>query len=125
MFMSKKPLILIVEDNETNQRLVATTLVKYGYQVMTASSAEEAFEKIDQQIPDLILMDLQLPGIDGLHLTKLLKQQASTKNIIIIALTAYAMKIDEEEALEAGCDGYISKPYDVMKLPALLGGFFK
>ncbi|HUX79910.1 MAG TPA: response regulator [Alphaproteobacteria bacterium] len=110
--MLKEP-ILIIEDNPSNLKLVKTLLTVEGYEIQTATNAEEAIEVLKNFRPRLILMDLQLPGMDGLQLTQKLKHDARFKTIIIIALTAYAMTRDKEKALAAGCDGYMTKPIDV------------
>jgi CheY-like chemotaxis protein len=117
--MAHEP-ILIVDDNAQNLKLARVVLTTAGYQVRTATDAEEALTLLDSFIPRLILMDLQLPGLDGLALTRRLKADSTRRNIIIIALTAYAMKGDDEKAMAAGCDGYISKPVDVERLPKLV-----
>jgi CheY-like chemotaxis protein len=109
--------ILIVDDNEINLRLAAEVLQDVGYVVDTAVDAESALETISVTPPDLILMDIGLPGMDGLTLTKLLKSQPVTEKIVVVALTAFAMKGDAEKAFEAGCDGYITKPFDTRQLP--------
>jgi CheY-like chemotaxis protein len=105
-------LILVVEDNETNQILVQTVLEMGGWRVVLAGSAGEAHEALRVHSPDLILMDIQLPGQDGLSLTRELKADPATAGIPIVALTAHAMTGDRELALEAGCTGYIPKPID-------------
>jgi CheY-like chemotaxis protein len=105
-------LILIVEDNETNQLLVRAVLEMDGYRVALAGSADEAWQELRQDTPDLILMDVQLPGQDGLSLTRDLKADPITAGIPVVALTAHAMNGDRELALEAGCAGYIAKPID-------------
>ena len=112
--------ILIVDDNPTNMKLVAYLVRSKGYDVDTASDAEAALAAIAANRPDVILMDLQLPGIDGLELTRRLKADPATKDISIIAVTAYAMKGDQEKALEAGCDDYVTKPIDTRALPELI-----
>lgn len=104
--------ILIVEDNPTNAKLARVLLQSEGYVVRTAGDAEEALRVLGEFTPRLILMDIQLPGIDGLELTRRLKASAEHQAIIIVALTAYAMKGDEEKARAAGCDAYITKPLD-------------
>jgi len=109
--------ILIVDDNPTNLKLVSNLLEWSGYKVSSAVDAEQALEVIQQAPPDLILMDVALPGMDGLTLTRQLKAGEATKHIRIIALTAFAMKGDEQKAFDAGCDGYISKPIDTRNLP--------
>ena len=109
--------ILIVDDNATNLKLVAYLMKAHGYVVDTALDAESAIEAIRVHRPDVILMDIQLPGIDGLELTRRLKGEPATHDIVIIAVTAYAMKGDQAKALEAGCDDYITKPIDTRALP--------
>lgn len=104
--------ILIVDDNPTNLKLAKVVLAGEGYLVRTATDAEEALGVLEDFRPSLILMDIQLPGIDGLELTRRLKSDPQKKRIVIIAVTAYAMKGDEEKALVAGCDGYVTKPID-------------
>src|SRR5690606_18835992 len=104
--------VLIVDDNPTNLKLVTYLVKANGYEVDTAADAEQALAAIGARPPSLILMDLQLPGIDGLELTRRLKADPATRDIKIIAVTAYAMKGDQERALAAGCDAYVSKPID-------------
>ena len=108
--------ILIVEDNPMNMELARDVLEANGYRVRGATSAGEALEALQESLPDLILMDIQLPGLDGLELTRTLKQDAATKDIIVVAMTAHAMKGDRERILEAGCSGYIAKPIDTRAL---------
>jgi CheY-like chemotaxis protein len=108
--VKKQTLILIVEDNEANQLLASSVLEREGYRVEVAASAREAVERLASNQPDLILMDVQLPGEDGLALTRRLKTDPKTAMIPIVALTAHAMVGDREEALAAGCAGYIAKP---------------
>jgi len=110
------PLILLVEDNETNQMLAMTVLQRDGYRVEVAGSSEEAALRLAAARPDLILMDLQLPGQDGLSLTRALKEDPATTSIPIVAMTAHAMLGDADEALAAGCAGYIAKPIDTRVL---------
>jgi two-component system cell cycle response regulator len=109
--------ILIVDDNLSNTKLLAFLLTAKGYEVRTAASAQDALAVLESFLPRLILMDIQLPGMDGLTLTKQLKADPRTSHIPIIAATAYAMKGDEARAREAGCDGYITKPIDTRRLP--------
>jgi CheY-like chemotaxis protein len=109
--------ILIVDDNATNLKLVAYLMKANGYEVDTALEAGAALDAIAKHRPDVILMDIQLPGIDGLELTRRLKADPATRDIVIIAVTAYAMKGDEDKALAAGCDDYITKPIDTRTLP--------
>lgn len=110
------PLILLVEDNETNQMLTVAVLERDGYRVAVASDADEARRQIADAPPDLILMDIQLPGEDGLAFTRQIKEDAATSSIPVIALTAHAMQGDAELALQAGCCGYIAKPIDTRSL---------
>jgi two-component system, cell cycle response regulator DivK len=112
--------VLVVDDNPQNVKLVRLLLVDEGYEVRTASDAEEALQILDGFEPQAILMDIQLPGMDGLELTRHLKADARWKQLVVIALTAYAMKGDEEKALAAGCDGYVTKPIDIDALVELL-----
>jgi len=104
--------ILLVEDNVMNRRLAQFLLKSEGYIVYEATNGREALELVKAHAPDLILMDLQLPELDGFTTTQILKQDATTRDIPVVALTAYAMTGDAERALEAGCDGYITKPID-------------
>ena len=122
MFPVGEP-ILIVDDNPANLKLAKVLLVNEGYEVQTAADAEIAMQVLVSYKPRLILMDIQLPGMDGLELTRRLKAAPDTKNIVIIALTAYAMKGDEERAKAAGCDGYITKPIDTQTLPGVIAGY--
>lgn len=112
--------ILIVDDNAQNLKLARVLLMIEGYEVRTAIDAESALRELDEFLPRVILMDLQMPGMDGLSLTRLLKADPVRRNIIVIALTAYAMKGDELKALGAGCDDYIAKPIDIKTLPGLI-----
>ncbi|MEO6773727.1 MAG: response regulator [Kofleriaceae bacterium] len=112
--------ILIVDDNPTNLKLVSYLVKSHGHGVATACDAATALDAISSQRPTLILMDLQLPGIDGLELTRRLKADPKTRTIPIIALTAYAMKGDLEKALAAGCDDYVTKPIDTRTLPEVI-----
>jgi two-component system, cell cycle response regulator DivK len=120
--MSRKS-IMVVEDNPINLKLLNVLLLKHGYEVTTARDAEEALSLLEKFQPQLILMDLQLPGMDGLELTRILKNNPQTKAIKVLALTAYAMKGDEEKAYAAGCDGYITKPFDTRALPKTIAEF--
>jgi CheY-like chemotaxis protein len=110
--MTSPPLILVVEDNEVNQLLTASVLEREGFEVQLAGSSVQAMERLVSRKPDLILMDIQLPGMDGLALTRRLKADPATANITVVALTAHAMSGDREQTLAAGCAGYISKPID-------------
>ena len=112
--------VLIVDDNPTNLKLVAYLVKAQGYEVDTASDADTALAAIHARKPAVILMDLQLPGVDGLELTRRIKTDQATSDIAIIAVTAYAMKGDREKALEAGCDDYVTKPIDTRALPGVI-----
>jgi two-component system, cell cycle response regulator DivK len=116
-------LILVVDDNPQNLKLARVMLRSEGYDVATASDAEEALRMLETSRPRLILMDLQLPRMDGLELTRQLKADPARRAIVVVALTAYAMKGDHEKALAAGCDGYIAKPIDTAALPGLLRAY--
>jgi two-component system cell cycle response regulator DivK len=107
------PRILIVDDNAMNVDLVSFLLAADAMQVEAAVDAAQARDRIAAQHPDLILMDIQLPGVDGLELTRQLKADSATRHIVVVALTAYAMKGDDERMRAAGCDGYIAKPIEV------------
>ena len=102
--------ILLIEDNATNRRLIALFLRNTGYTLLSANDAETGLMLAREVLPDLILMDIQLPGMDGLSATRLLKGDAQTRSIPILALTAFAMKGDEARIRGAGCDGYLAKP---------------
>ena len=117
--------ILVVEDNEANQLLARSVLELDGYTVLMASSGDEALGRIAQTPPDLVLMDLQLPGRDGLSVTRALKHDPATAGIPIVALTAHAMPGDRERALAAGCSGYIVKPIDTRTLGAEVREFLR
>ena len=115
--------ILIVDDNPTNMKLISFLLTKRGYQVKCASGGAEALEMLKTFRPSLILMDMQMPGIDGFELTRRLKADPATRGITIVAVTAYAMKGDEERVREVGCDGYLVKPIDTRTLPQVIAGY--
>ena len=114
---NRQSTILVVDDNHTNLKLVTDVLGFEGYCILTATDAKQAQAVVRRSPPDLILMDIGLPDMDGLALTQILKADQDTRHIIIVALTAFAMKGDEEKAVAAGCDGYIIKPIDTRKLP--------
>jgi CheY-like chemotaxis protein len=109
-----------VDDNMANLKLSRVLLTSEGYRVRTARHADEALEVLREFRPRVILMDVQLPGMDGLELTRRLKADPMMRGIAILAMTAYAMKGDEEKALAAGCDGYVSKPIDTRRLASLI-----
>jgi CheY-like chemotaxis protein len=108
--------ILIVDDNPANLKMLRITLAVAGYDVQTAVDAEQAIAVLASFRPRLILMDIQLPGMDGLELTRRLKADPATRDAIVLAVTAYAMKGDEQRALDAGCDGYVTKPINTRTL---------
>ncbi|HNM13704.1 MAG TPA: response regulator, partial [bacterium] len=107
--------ILLVEDNEVNMRLVERTIKNPAYTIVSAGNGEEALERAAQYKPDLIILDIQIPKMDGYAVARTLKADPALKHIPIIALTAHAMKGDEEKILAAGCDSYVSKPIEVSK----------
>lgn len=110
--------ILVVDDNLLNRRLVADLLTIEGHEVCCCEDAEQVFREVGSgELPDLVLMDISLPGMDGLTLTRHLKADARFASIPILAVTAFAMKGDEQKALQAGCAGYITKPIDTRRLP--------
>ena len=118
-------LILVVEDNPANLKLVREILKGRGYRVVEAASGEEALDALKFIHPDLILMDIQLPGMDGLAVTRQLKGDPATRDIPTIALTAHAMKRDEARVLEAGCSGYIPKPIDTADFPRQIAEYLR
>jgi len=118
-------LILIVDDNDAGLLLSRSVLQKAGFLVDTAGSSQEVFDQLNERLPDLILMDVQLPGQDGLTLTRQLKADPATAAIPIVALTAHAMPGDRELALDAGCVGYISKPIDTRTFSDEVRGYLQ
>ncbi len=108
--------ILVVEDNEMNRDMLSRRLARRGYDVLLASDGEEGVSRVQSDAPDLVLMDISLPVIDGYEATRRLKADEATGHIPIIALTAHAMSGDREKALEAGCDDYDTKPIDLTRL---------
>jgi CheY-like chemotaxis protein len=117
--------ILVVDDNPANLKLISFLLTTNGHVVRTASNADEAMSAIAEVLPALILMDVQLPGMDGLTLTRRLKADPRTRGCIIVAFTAYAMMGDEEKAIDAGCDAYMAKPIDTRALPARIAQYLE
>ena len=108
--------ILIVEDNEMNRDMLSRRLIKKGFEIIIAVDGEEGVKKTLSEKPDLILMDMSLPVMDGWEATKKLKSNSDTSKIPVIALTAHAMAQDKEKALAAGCDEYDTKPIDLNRL---------
>lgn len=112
--------ILIVEDNETNREMLKRRLERLNYEVFTANDGKQAVESAETILPDLIIMDLSLPVMDGWEATRHLKASPKTNNIPVIALTAHAMTGDRTKALEAGCDEYDTKPIDMERLHEII-----
>ena len=119
------PKVLVVEDNEMNRDMLSRRLQRRGYEVVVSADGEDGVNKARSESPDIILMDMDLPVLDGWAATKMLKAAPETQNIPVIALTAHAMAGDREKALEAGCDDYDTKPVEfarlVEKMEKLLG----
>ncbi len=120
-----KPKVLYIEDNFDNRLLVKRVLLAEGFEFLEAEDAQSGIRLAAEERPDLILMDINLPEVDGLTATARLRELPGMENVPIIALTANVMKGDMERTLEAGCDGYISKPIDVDKLPQQLIEFWR
>ena len=120
------PKILLVEDNEMNRDMLSRRLIRRGYEVLLALDGASGVEMAQSHSPDLVLMDMSLPVLDGWEATRRLKADAATRQIPVIALTAHAMSSDHDKALEAGCDDYDTKPVELPrllgKIEALLGG---
>ena len=108
----KSKTVLVIEDNELNMKLVRSMLQLAYYEIVEAKNAEDGIKLAREHLPKLILMDIQLPGIDGLDATRIIKKNPKLAHIPIVALTSYAMQGDEEKAISAGCTGYIAKPID-------------
>lgn len=117
--------ILIVEDNPLNMRLMQMTLRGKGYTLTEAGTGEEALEKAVKEKPDLIIMDMQLPTINGIETTRRLRQIPELSRVPVVAVTAYAMKGDQEKFIEAGCDAYLSKPINTRELPGFIENMLK
>jgi two-component system, cell cycle response regulator DivK len=117
--------ILLVDDSPDNLILTQFLLESEGFEVSTAEDAEQALKVLKTYRPLLILMDVQLPGMDGLELTRQLRADPTWTDVVIVALTAYAMKGDEENALAAGCDGYITKPIDTRTFAAIVREYMR
>ncbi len=108
--------ILLIEDNEMNRDMLSRRLTRKGFEVIIAEDGELGVQKSVEHMPDLILMDMSLPGIDGLEATRLIKAESTTSHIPVIALTAHAMTSDRDKAMQAGCDDYDTKPVDLPRL---------
>lgn len=117
--------ILVVEDNELNMKLVRILLQVEGHTVLEAVDAETGIKLAKNHCPDLILMDIQLPGLDGLSATRILRGDTLTRDIPIVAVTSFAMEGDKQKALDAGCSGYISKPLDTRTFLTDVETFFR
>jgi two-component system, cell cycle response regulator DivK len=117
------PKILLVEDNEMNRDMLSRRLQRRGFEVVIAVNGAEGVTMANSEIPDLILMDMSLPVMDGWEATKTIKANSTTKSIPVIALTAHAMSGDREKALEAGCDDYDTKPIDLSRLLSKIDTF--
>jgi len=114
--VGRRSVILVIEDNSANQMLIGAVLEAHGYAINHAGSASEALASIHADRPDLILMDIQLPGQDGLSLTRQLKANPAHASIPVVAITAHAMPGDQQLSVDAGCIGYITKPFDTRLL---------
>ncbi len=112
--------ILLVDDNLPNLKLTRFLLMEDGFEVQTAENAQQALRALETRVPDMILMDIQMPGMDGLALTRHLRRDGSLQSVPIVALTASAIKGDEEIARAAGCDGYITKPIDTRTFTSMV-----
>lgn len=123
--MADQKTILYIEDNPDNRLLVRRILSGHGYRLLEAEHASKALEVLRQEIPDLILMDINMPEMDGYTLTAKIRRIPTLANIPVIALTANVMKGDRERTLEAGCDGYIQKPVDVDSFPDQIAKYIK
>jgi len=117
--------ILAIEDHEENRRLLRDLLTSFGYELIEALTGEEGLTAAETQRPDLILMDIQLPGIDGYETTRRIKANPALRHIPVIAVTSYALSGDDVKALEAGCDAYVTKPFDPAELLERIRGYVK
>jgi CheY-like chemotaxis protein len=117
--------ILVVDDNPVNLKLTCEVLACEGYVVDRAHDAESAQQILNGVTPDLILMDIAMPGMDGLALTRRLRQNDRFKRVPVIAMTAFAMKGDDVKALQSGCDGYITKPIDTRTFPGTIAAILR
>lgn len=117
--------ILIIEDNELNMKLVRSILQLGHFQALEARDAESGLQLAREHLPDLILMDIQLPGMDGLDATRIIRKDPNLMNIPVVALTSYAMQGDEQKATSAGCTGYIAKPIDTRSFLDTIAGYLQ
>src|SRR3970282_1939275 len=115
--------LLVIEDHEENRRLLRDLLTSFGYELTEAVTGEEGLTAAETQRPDLILMDIQLPGIDGYETPRRIKANPALCHIPVIAVTSYALSGDDVKALEAGCDAYVTKPFDPAELLAKIKGY--
>ena len=120
-----KPVILVVEDNDDNRQLVLKVLSRRGYEVVGVVDGNEALKRLNAIDPDLILMDINLPDMDGYEVTRRIRLQGKFATLPIVALTAHAMVGDEEKSLSAGCDAYISKPINIRTFPETIAAILK
>jgi len=121
--MSKR--ILVIEDQEDNRQIVRDLVTASGYELIEATTGEEGLEVAARERPDLILMDIQLPGIDGYEVTRRIKADPQMRRIPIIAVTSYALSGDDKKAFAAGCDGYVTKPFSPRLLLAKIKEYLK
>ena len=121
--MSKR--ILVIEDQEDNRRIVRDLLTSVGYETIEAVTGEDGVQAAATHVPDLILMDIQLPGLDGYDATRRIKSNPALQHIPIIAVTSYALSGDDVKAFEAGCNGYVSKPFSPRALLAKIREFLQ
>ena len=124
-FPKAMPKILLVEDNEMNRDMLSRRLQRKGYEVVLALDGQSGVEMTQTQAPDLVLMDMSLPVLDGWEATRRLKADTATRHIPVIALTAHAMSSDREKAIEAGCDDYDTKPVELMRLLAKIDALLR
>lgn len=115
--------VMVVEDNPSNMKLITGVLARAGFEVISALDADTGISVIRHRLPDLVLMDIHLPGTDGLTATRLLKADGLTRHIPVLAVTAKAMEGDADMLLAAGCDGYVAKPIRYKELLEVIGGF--
>jgi two-component system cell cycle response regulator DivK len=121
--MSKR--ILVIEDQEDNRKIVRDLVTASGYELVEATTGEEGLELAESERPDLILMDIQLPGLDGYEVTRRIKAKPALSHIPIIAVTSYALSGDDKKAFAAGCDGYVTKPFSPRLLLAKIKEYLK